>query len=165
MKVTKRPIQAATSTIVIPEPFDKFYEVMSDQEVEELTGYPAHPSPCEDCEGYEIEHIAYLQPKSEFFDELSDKGIADVELLREGDKTFVGYMVRDRIYSVGTEELPDTTTYEEYVDAGYLDAATEVEGAVDTGLEYWYFTRHGFGPGTIPADVQVVDWYFYDWAN
>lgn len=34
-----------------------------------------------------------------------------------------------------------------------------VKAAVDTGLDYWYFTRHGMGPGTIPKDVQVLDWY------
>lgn len=40
-----------------------------------------------------------------------------------------------------------------------ITAATEVNSAVDTGLEYWYFTRHGMGPGTIPSGVQVLDWY------
>jgi hypothetical protein len=32
-----------------------------------------------------------------------------------------------------------------------------VVAAVDTGMDYWYFTRHGLGPGTIPKDVTVLD--------
>lgn len=46
-----------------------------------------------------------------------------------------------------------------------LETCTDVEnqddllGAVDTGLEYWYYTRHGMGPGTIPSGVAVLDWY------
>ena len=34
-----------------------------------------------------------------------------------------------------------------------------VESATKTGLEYWYYSRHGMGPGTIPKGVQVLDWY------
>lgn len=34
-----------------------------------------------------------------------------------------------------------------------------IRAAVDTGLDYWYFTRHGIGPGAIPRDVKVLDWY------
>ena len=34
-----------------------------------------------------------------------------------------------------------------------------VKAAIDTGLDYWYFTRHGLGPGMMPKGVQIVDWY------
>lgn len=229
----------------IPAPFDDYYQVMSDEEVEELTGDSAHPSPCEDCEGYDIEHICYLAPKRAYEDELFDSGIGDVELLREGNRVFVGYCVHDRIYSVSESDLPlykdlasSTAIYSEDDDPGrdafeddpvagiaamlsisyddaedifdrydavgstadyddiseFLDFVNDdiraslegknsvigpmndslkesisrgiegcdqvpIESAVDTGLEYWYYSRHGMGPGTIPQGVQVEDWY------
>ena len=40
-----------------------------------------------------------------------------------------------------------------------LEGCTKVEGAIDTGMEYWYFTRHGLGPGMMPKGVNVVDTY------
>lgn len=35
--------------------------------------------------------------------------------------------------------------------------STTIEGAYDTGLEYWYLTKHGLGPGMMPPDVKLLD--------
>lgn len=35
----------------------------------------------------------------------------------------------------------------------------KLNAAIDTGHEYWYFTRHGLGPGMMPNDVSIMDWY------
>lgn len=32
-----------------------------------------------------------------------------------------------------------------------------IHASVDTGLNYWYLTKHGLGPGTIPKGVTVID--------
>lgn len=40
-----------------------------------------------------------------------------------------------------------------------MNCSSDIEAAIDTGLEYWYFTTHGFGPGTIPNGVSVLDTY------
>jgi len=245
-EIQGQPIEASAMP-KIPAPFDEYYQIMSDEEVEELTGEPAHPSPCEDCEGYEVKNLCYLTPKKQYEEAFFNNGVGDVEVLQEGNVVFVGYCVHDRIYQVGWPDLeqileesgisydegdPDDETDEReeafgddpvagiatmfsisYEDAekifdwydaegatedydsirdfldfvnddirDMLDAADDqefanrirvaigdepiescnqvsVNSAVDTGLEYWYFSRHGFGIGTIPKGVQVLDWY------
>lgn len=32
-----------------------------------------------------------------------------------------------------------------------------IKESVDTGMEYWYYTKHGIGPGAIPKGVTVLD--------
>ena len=32
----------------------------------------------------------------------------------------------------------------------------KVESTIDTGMQYWYYQRHGVGPGSIPRDVQCL---------
>ena len=243
-------IKASTSAIKIPAPFDKYYTIISDEEVENLTGEPAELSPCEECEGYGVIHLGYAQAKPEYMDYLSDMGIADVELLEAYGDVYLGYCVHDRIYPVELSDMPDIDgvedissstdiygddDYDEEEDAfgddpvagigamfsiSYDDAErifdwydaegitadfdkvrdfldyieddidnfiafaddadpefasrlrskiggsniescnqVPIESAVDTGLTYWYFTRHGMGPGTIPIGVTVLDWY------
>lgn len=38
-----------------------------------------------------------------------------------------------------------------------------IKAAIDTGLEYWYYTKHGLGPGMIPPGVTVLDTYEEGW--
>lgn len=127
MKITK---SLASNNIKIPEPFDAFYEILPSKEYENEFGIPAYPTPCEECEGYEIEHIAYLIAQPEFFDELQDAALDVVELIKEGSSTFLAYVVGDRIYPVEKADMPDITTFEEYEEAGYLDDdEEEIESA------------------------------------
>lgn len=46
-----------------------------------------------------------------------------------------------------------------------LTGTTNVEAAIDTGLHYWYYGRHGIGPGTIPRGVTVLDTVEEGWKT
>lgn len=235
MKIRK--IIASTSvSATIPYPFNTYYEILSDAEIEDETGMPAHPSPCEECEGYAIEHLAYVKAKPEYEDVLLNNGLDLAELIRDTDRdeTYLAYVVGDRIYSIDESDLPEEADdlydrdtvmeaisdefgiddydaymiYDWYAEEGTLDdfesidefieyvsddiydmldaaddeeakqrildaiesstrvsANQKVEGAIDTGLEYWYFTRHGLGPGMMPKGVNVVDTYEEDYKT
>ena len=230
MKITKKTITAAKSTKKIPAPFDKYYHLISDKEVEDLTGVDAsRPSPCEETKGYDVEFISYAAANEEYEDYLSNDGLDIVELVKlDGKNIKLCYVVGDRIYEVAESDLPeedglfdfyenestvvkaiqkalnisskdaktvygwyaneyafdDFETLDEFIDYleddiyEMLDAAddedtadrireaiessTNVSGkrvtaSVDTGLEYWYLTKHGLGPGMMPGDVHLLD--------
>lgn len=260
MKITHRKITASTSSLQIPAPFDQYYDIVSDAEINEYTGYipeEGELSPCEDCEGYEAKHLSWVIAKPEYRDALANLGLDVVELISEGRDTMLAYVVGDRIFAVDEEDMADalgsdeiesstkyndlassTAIYGEDDDPGrdafeddpvagiaamlsisyddaedifdrydavgatadyddiseFLDFVNDdirdslegknsvigpmddslkesishgiegcdqvpVESAVDTGLEYWYYSRHGMGRGTIPEGVQVEDWY------
>lgn len=133
VQVTASTVTASAITKV-PAPFDKYYQIMSDEEVEELTGEPAHPSPCEDCEGYDVKSLCYLAPKKAYEDILFDNGIGDVELLREGNRIFVGYCVHDRVYSVDESELPEMR--EDVESSTCITAASQIQ-IPETYSEYY----------------------------
>lgn len=157
MKITHKKINASTELSIntIPSPYDAYFQIVSDEDVEDITGYPAHPSPCEEVMGYEVNHIAYVEPKPDYYDWFADNGLDIVELVSEGGfAPFLGYVVGDRLYPVSTSDLPDDTTYEEYEEAGYFN---DITSSVDTGLNYWYLTKHGLGPGMMPNDCHVMD--------
>ena len=40
---------------------------------------------------------------------------------------------------------------------GRLTHGLPLKASVDTGLTYWYLTKHGIGPGTIPKGVTMLD--------
>lgn len=230
MKITKKTITAAKSTKKIPAPFDKYYHLISDKEVEDLTGVDAsRPSPCEETKGYDVEFISYAAANEEYEDYLSNDGLDIVELVKlDGKNIKLCYVVGDRIYEVAESDLPeedglfdfyenesivvkaiqkalnisskdaktvygwyaneyafdDFETVDEFIDYleddiyEMLDAAddedtadrireaiessTNVSGkrvtaSVDTGLQYWYLTKHGLGPGMMPGDVHLLD--------
>lgn len=86
--------------------------------------------------------IDRLRSLSDFWDEYWGYGLRT----REDEKEFL-YDFLDRLKEYGVTDVIDDT---------FEDT---IKGSVDTGLDYWYFSRHGMGPGTIPRDVQVLDWY------
>lgn len=231
MKISKKKITAATSPkVTIPAPFDKYFMLVSDKEIEDMTGYPAHPSPCEEAEGYNVKCYSYVVPKPEYEDKLSDDGFDVIELVTsdwDPNKLMLAYVVGDRIYpfeesdlrtagisedsgtpydrdetaqaiadSLGidisdayiiydwyevegtAEDFDDIDSFVEFVEDDIYDmldacddealrqrllsaieGCSKITGSVDTGLDYWYYSKHGIGPGTIPSGVQVLDWY------
>lgn len=166
MKITRRSITASSKPITIPAPFDEYYEPMSDAEFERYTDVPARPSPCEEATGYDISFITYLQAKPAYADALADDGLDIVELIKEGGKVFPAYLIHDRIIPVSESELPESYDWDEDEDnSNEIESSISVEGAVDTGLEYWYYSRHGIGPGTIPQDVTVLDTVEEGWKT
>lgn len=45
------------------------------------------------------------------------------------------------------------------------ESLTEERGNYGHKGPFWYYSKHGMGPGTIPPDVNVVDWYEDDNYN
>lgn len=45
------------------------------------------------------------------------------------------------------------------------ESLTEERGNYGHKGPFWYYSKHGMGPGTIPKDVNVVDWYEDDNYN
>lgn len=45
------------------------------------------------------------------------------------------------------------------------ESLTEERGNYGHKGPFWYYSKHGMGPGTIPPDVNVVDWYEDDDYN
>lgn len=45
------------------------------------------------------------------------------------------------------------------------ESLTEERGNYGHKGPWWYYSKHGMGPGTIPPDVNVVDWYEDDDYN
>lgn len=107
MKITHRSITAATASAKIPSPLDQYYRIISDAEFTEMTGEEDTSSIVEDIPGYEVEHIAWVAPKPEYDEALSDAGLGIMELVKEGNRIFIGYVVHDRIYSVDEDEVFD----------------------------------------------------------
>lgn len=237
MTITRRPV-TASAQIAIPSPFDEYYRIMPDKVFESLVGLPARPSACEEA-NYGMKHIYYLTALPEYVDELDEIGLANVELVKDGNDLRVCYNIGNRVFEVHPTDLPGRSVSDELEDAfgddpvagiatmfsiPYEDAETifdwydaegstedfdnvrdflnyvnddiwdmldaaddqefankirvalggeplgdgdDIEGcnqvpvnsATKTGLEYWYYSRHGMGPGTIPRGVQVLDWY------
>lgn len=231
MKITRRPITASSNSVKIPAPFDEYYRLMSDKEFEEYTGSDAHPTPCEEADGYNIKSYSYCIAKPEYEEALSDIGLDIVELVTsdwDENELMLAYTVNDRIFPVDISEVStsideynfeegddlydrdtvmqaikdefgiddydaysiydwyaaedafeDFGTIEEFIDYvrsdidDMLDAAddqlqadrireainscTKVEASIDTGLQYWYLTKHGLGPGMMPKDCHLMD--------
>ena len=105
MKITHRSITAATIPAKIPSPFDQYYRIISNAEFTEMTGEEDTSSIVEDIPGYEVEHIAWVAPKPEYDEALSDAGIWIMELCKEGNDEFIGYVAGDRIYSLDMTDI------------------------------------------------------------
>lgn len=73
--------------------------------------------------------------------------------------------------AMGTDDLADNLTYicrqydydpnPDSVD----ESLKEERGNYGHKGPFWYYSKHGMGPGTIPPDVNVVDWYEDDNYN
>lgn len=107
MKITVKKIEAATEVAKIPSPLDEYYRIISDEEFKEMVGDDDTSSIVESIPGYDVEHLAWVAPKPEYDEALSDAGLWIMELVKEGNRIFIGYVVHDRIYSVDADEIFD----------------------------------------------------------
>lgn len=94
-----------TSRVQIPAEFKEYYTVVSDEELEDLIGSDSRPYPCEEIEGYECNHIAWLSAKNKYIDSLSNNALDIVELIDEAGNIFVGQCIGNRICPVGIDEV------------------------------------------------------------
>lgn len=115
----KRMIRAS-QMVRVPDAVSNIYHIADDAEVADITGYTPDPDelyPCEEIEGYDATHIAWLVANPEFEDELIKDGYDVVELVSEGGHIFVGYVANDRLYNI-TDEVADKINedyeYEDY---------------------------------------------------
>ena len=101
-------IKAASDTIAIPAPFNKYYRVATDADLADYADEDGI-SPCEDCEGYDAANIGWAIAKDDYIDALADQGLDLVELVTFGDDPEVKlcYAVHDRIYSLDEDEIVD----------------------------------------------------------
>lgn len=247
MKITHKKITASTilgSSVVVPSPFDQYYDAASEDEVADYTGYDpknGELTPCESAEGYDIVHLGWVIAKPEYQDALSAAGLDVVEVISSGwdsNKPMLAYCVGKKVFPVEESDMPEVDRPTDFDDEEYafgddpvagiaamlgisyedadrifdwydaegvtadFDSIREfldyinddienlliamddedpefaaklrdqiggesiescnqipVDSATKTGLEYWYYSRHGMGPGTIPKGVQVLDWY------
>lgn len=111
MKITHRTITAATSTAKIPAPLDKYFRIISDAELEQLTGMNAQEAleetSVEGTPGYNIKHLAWVAPIAKYEDALSDQGFGTVELVDEEGDVYLAFQVHDRVYAVDEDEVAD----------------------------------------------------------
>lgn len=66
---------------------------------------------------------------------------------------FIDYMkddIYDMIDAADDQELADRIRES-------IESSTKVTGSIDTGLQYWYLTKHGLGPGMMPRDAHLID--------
>lgn len=159
---SSKKITASTSSVALPAPYNKYYEIISDSDLEDETGMSATPYLADEVDGYDIEHLAYVKAKPEYMGYLEDDGFAYLELVREGDKEFLAYVIGDRIYPLYIDEILSIVGEDP---EEIVESCDTVEGAIDTGLEYWYYGRHGIGPGTIPQGVTVLDTVEEGWKT
>ena len=117
MKIKKTKIIASVQAAKIPEPFNQFYRIQSEKEFEDTTGLPAKPYEIEEIPGYGIKHIAYLIAKDDYYDELANNGISDIDLVSEDGDIYPAYYDMDRVYRVYPEDMPGNEE---------VDAATDV---------------------------------------
>lgn len=110
---------AGNASFRIPSPFDKYYELMSEKDLEDLTGVDAGDYPCEECEGYDVKHLAWAVARPKYEDALADQGIDIVELVKEDGKLFLGYVVNDVIESVSIDDLDAAGLFDDYDEDEY----------------------------------------------
>lgn len=42
---------------------------------------------------------------------------------------------------------------------------SDVKSAIDTGMQYWYRTTHGVGPGSVPKGIDILDVITRPWGE
>ena len=111
MKILHRKITSATSVIKVPAPLSKYFYIIDDIELKELTGMDANEafesSSAEGTPGYNVKHLAWVAPKAEYEEALADQGYGTLELLDEEGDIFIGNLVHDRIYNIDEAEIED----------------------------------------------------------
>ena len=113
----------ASAQIAIPQPFNKYYKLITDEQLASETGYEDEDgiSPCEAMPGYDIKHISWVKARPEYFDLLADNGLEYVELVNEDGHIFLGYTVGDRVYSVDINEVENCILGSADITASYID--------------------------------------------
>ena len=112
MRIIKQKITASTTAARIPSEFAPYYDIISDEELEEMTGFESTPYLCEEVPGYDAKHLAYAIAKPEYQDRLADNAIDVVELISEGGgEPFLGTVAGDRLYPVTEEDLEMAGVY------------------------------------------------------
>lgn len=104
----KRYIKSTSEVgpIKAPDEFDKYYESISEEDLEDLTGFPANEYPCESVPGYDCKHICWLYVRPMYEDALANNGLECAELVSEGgDAPFVAQAIHDRIVPVSLSEI------------------------------------------------------------
>ena len=95
-----------------------------------------------------IFHMCYLSQNTKTH---CNNAVDVVELITSGwqEEPQLAYTVGEEIYPVDMMDLQGI----EDIDIESCD----VTSAIDTGLEYWYLTKHGLGPGMMPQGVHLLD--------
>ena len=120
--------------VKIPEPFDKYYDVIAPAELIKYHGYKDEQDVkdsgadgkyvfygVEDNPYYKAKHIAWLLAKPEYRETLNPYD--SVELAKEGEDIFLADIVADRIYNVN-DEIKEKLGISE-------DATEQAEGNMD----------------------------------
>lgn len=103
---TKTESLGATGPVKAPDEFDEYYESISEEDLEDLTGFPADEYPCESVPGYDCKHICWLYARPMYEDALANDGLEIAELVSEdGGTPFVAQVVHDRIIPVPLDEI------------------------------------------------------------
>lgn len=98
-------IKSSSQKLTVPQPFNKFYSIISDAEVAEKYKYENDSYPCEDVKGYDGIHLAWAAAKPEYEDKLADCGLDLVELISLDGATFLGYVIGNRLYSLDKSDV------------------------------------------------------------
>ena len=99
-------IKSSSQKLTVPQPFNKFYSIISDAEVaEKYDGYEYDSYPCEDVEGYDGIHLAWVAARPKYEDKLADCGLDIIELISLDGATFLGYVAGNRLYSLDKSDI------------------------------------------------------------
>lgn len=155
MKITKTKINARTENFIqVPEPFDKYYRLASDEEIAEYNSVEldmVRPTPCEEADGYDVKNLWYLIAKPEYLDGLANNGLDQVELISEnGSAPQVAYYIAGRIYPVSIEEIETCCGFENEIESCDNIRAIEATHDIEAGNrleQYQRATQRSVYPG------------------
>lgn len=89
----------------------KYFKRVSTKTICEMSGYePDELARADQLEAYDAKHVAWLVPKDEYADWLSDFGMC--ELVNEGGDIFIGQCSHDRLFDI-TDEIQEAIDYHE----------------------------------------------------
>lgn len=147
---------------------DAVYVAMSKQEVVDYA--EKHPDEdivrVEDKRGNGYSLTSYKQSLTEDLKKWDKKEFRDnsncyeLEMLYESNKTILSSQQKNELsrFVRKAKTAEEINTYM----TGMLAQGTNeaLEEAFDKEPhEFWYYTKHGLGPGTVPRDVEILDVY------
>lgn len=104
--------------VAIPEPFNKYYKVVSAEQIVKAMGWDSLKDYQEGCDdhnskhqiygvednsSYDMEHVAWLLVRSRYAEKLSDTDYTFLELAKDGDQLILAYECGGRIYDASSE--------------------------------------------------------------